>query len=283
MKLGDYEFVFGCDPEVFLVRDGKPISAHDLIPGSKANPCPVPLGMMQPDGLAAEFGIKPVKTIQGWRSRIKKVMGTVEETVGKHGAQLLIKPSIDFDQKYYDALPDTAKELGCDPDYNAYTGQTNPPPTTEGKAFRSGGGHVHIGWTKDVDPKHPDHFEACVMLTKQLDLYLGVPSLVFDGDKRRRTLYGKAGAFRPKPYGMEYRTLSNAWLRDRSLMTFVFEQTEAAVRNLLEDDIPTYYNATNVERVINQNETALAQFMCRRYEFNVPPPPAHLKRKKEAT
>lgn len=44
----------------------------------------------------------------------------------------------------------------------------------------------------------------------------------------RRELYGKAGAFRPTSYGVEYRTLSNFWLRRKEYMQWVYAQTHRA-------------------------------------------------------
>jgi hypothetical protein len=46
-------------------------------------------------------------------------------------------------------------------------------------------------------------------------------------------MYGAAGAFRPKTYGVEYRVLSNAWLLSEARMRFVFKQTQTAVNNLI--------------------------------------------------
>ena len=97
----------------------------------------------------------------------------------------------------------------------------NPKPTCEDKNLRSCGGHVHVG-TKH-DPIH---------VVKAMDIYLGVPSLKLDPDKQRRKLYGKAGAFRFKSYGVEYRTLSNFWIWSKELQEWVFKQTNKALEHI---------------------------------------------------
>jgi hypothetical protein len=68
---------------------------------------------------------------------------------------------------------------------------------------------------------------------KQLDCYLGLSSLMYDTDTKRRAMYGAAGAFRPKSYGVEYRVLSNAWLLSEERMRFVFDTTILAVTDLV--------------------------------------------------
>ena len=68
-------------------------------------------------------------------------------------------------------------------------------------------------------------------MTRQLDISLFLPSLLFDDDTERRKLYGFPGSFRPKQYGVEYRPLSNKWLRNEVLMTWVFNTTLRSVRD----------------------------------------------------
>ncbi len=77
------------------------------------------------------------------------------------------------------------------------------------------------------------HFTSCCQLVKQLDYFLGIPSLLLDKDEERRHLYGKAGAFRPKPYGVEYRVLSNFWLKSPELMRWVYNTTHLAISELM--------------------------------------------------
>mgnify|MGYP001584855390 CR=1 FL=1 len=68
------EVTIGTDPEFFLEKDGKPVSAHDLVPGTKHEP--YPLGKsgahVQADGTAVEINIKPAKNINGLHIRYIK-------------------------------------------------------------------------------------------------------------------------------------------------------------------------------------------------------------------
>lgn len=226
------QILVGADPEIFMFKDGKPISAHNMIPGDKKHPHKVPFGAVQVDGLALEFNIDPAKDEHEFVNNLTAVMATLKEMVP--GYDLRAIPVAEFGAKYLSEQPQEALELGCEPDFCAWTnGGVNPRPNGAAD-FRTGAGHVHIGWTNDVDPHDPQHMEACVMAAKQLDWALGLGSLMFDQDKKRRTLYGAAGCFRPKPYGVEYRTLSNAWLQSKELMAWVFRVTTKAMQDLAE-------------------------------------------------
>lgn len=226
------EILVGADPEIFMMQNGKFISAHGAIPGDKKNPFKVDKGAVQVDGMALEFNIDPAHNEQEFITNLKTVMGVLSEMVP--GYQLNAVPVADFDAAYMDAQPKEALELGCDPDFNAWeNGKANPRPN--GKVnFRTGAGHVHIGWGEGFDPQDGDHIEACCMVAKQLDYYLGLGSLLYEKDSRRRTMYGAAGAFRPKPYGVEYRVLSNAWLKDEKLMAWVYRNTIKGVQDLMQ-------------------------------------------------
>jgi hypothetical protein len=90
------------------------------------------------------------------------------------------------------------------------------------KNLRSCGGHVHVGFENgQVDKKR---------LIKCMDLTLGVPATIMDakGAERRR-LYGKRGAYRDKPYGVEYRVLSNFWVHHPKLIEWTWKQTAEAI------------------------------------------------------
>jgi hypothetical protein len=243
----------GCDPEIFI-RDTKTqkfISGHDIVKGTKDHPEKWEKGAIQADGLAIEFNTIPAKNAHAFVTNVLDNLHYINGILKNHNHQytVAIKPTAIFDKKYFDNLPDYAKELGCQPDFNAYTGMTNEKPKTD-KPFRTGAGHVHIGWTGDKskvsDVLENQHFETCSALVRQLDVSLFLPSLLFDDDTERRKLYGSPGSFRPREYGVEYRPLSNKWLRSGVLMTWIFNTTLKSVRD--------YFNGIDYTESITTDE-----------------------------
>jgi hypothetical protein len=224
------KITIGCDPELFVTQDGKFRSAWGLIPGTKDKPHIVEDGAVQVDGCALEFNTDPVDNADDFVRKINSVMGQMKAMVPEY--EFAIVPSCRFNGNHFRALPEEAKELGCTPDFNAYTMQENPKPDNT-TTMRTASGHVHIGGFETDDPNSDEHMLRCATLVKQLDCYLGLPSLLFDKDVKRRKMYGAAGCFRPKTYGVEYRVLSNAWLLSESRMRFVFNQTVKAVNDLI--------------------------------------------------
>jgi hypothetical protein len=98
--------------------------------------------------------------------------------------------------------------------------------------MRTASGHLHIGLEKDADITNEAHQLKYATLAKHLDLFLGLRSLEWDKDTKRRQLYGNPGAVRFKPYGVEYRVLSNAWLKREELVRFVYRQTINCINDL---------------------------------------------------
>ena len=75
------------------------------------------------------------------------------------------------------------------------------------------GGHVHVGGVEDINPK---------TMVRMLDLTVGLLD-IFDTDTRRREFYGQPGRYRDKPYGVEYRSLSNFWIQKDSTIEMVYD------------------------------------------------------------
>lgn len=226
--------LIGTDPELFVRVNGKFISAHDLMPGTKDRPFRVPDGAIQVDGVAAEFNIDPADSLDQYIKNInsvcKSMLSIIRET--HPTAELVASPTAFFDQEYFDSLPEEPKLLGCTPDYNAYTGDVNEPPHTD-EPFRTGSGHQHIGWTYGEDAHDEDHFSLCCELVKELDRVVYPLTKTYDFDTKRMTLYGAPGAFRPKHYGLEYRSISNAFLRSEDTMALIYNSVHETATSFL--------------------------------------------------
>lgn len=216
----------GADPEFFCKRNGQHISAHDIVPGTKHKPHKIDRGAVQADGTAIEFNIDPATTSAEFVLNIETVLHGVRGMVPAE-LEFDYSPSIIYPREYFDKLPKFSKELGCDPDYNAYTGQRNAPPNGDpNNTMRTGAGHIHLGWTTGADPLDKSHMWDCCHLVKRFDEFFGSFERFWDKDNRRRQMYGAPGAFRPKSYGCEYRVLSNAWLKYPKLWPWIFDSAQ---------------------------------------------------------
>lgn len=247
----------GADPEVFAKRNGSWLSAFGLIPGTKEAPHKVKDGAVQVDGMALEFNIDPANTEDVFVHNIQSVMAQLADMV--EDVELVAEPVARFGYDYIKSQPEEARDLGCNPDYNAWAGGcANDKPNVD-LPFRTGAGHVHIGWTQGEDVSNFAHVHSCIAVIKQMDFFLGLPSIIFDKEVERRSMYGKAGAFRPKSYGAEYRVLSNKWVGDEKLMRWVFRATQAGMNALVEGrfmeakygDISHIINNSDVEAALS--------------------------------
>ena len=244
-------FTFGCDPEGFIFKVGEstPIPAAGIIPGTKFRPHKINQGAVQVDGMAAEFNTDPASSYEEWEDNIASVISQLTKMLPA-GYEIRWDAVAKFSPEIFDAAPDENKELGCQPDFDAWTGATNPPPRPENPYLRCAGGHLHIGWTEDEDMSDLQHLMNCQDFVKQLDWYLGGWSAKTDPDRVRRSLYGKMGAMRYKPYGVEYRVLSNFWVASKELRLEVWNRMLTAIEYMRDIYIPerANQNLTNMLR-----------------------------------
>lgn len=240
----------GADPELFLVDvNGKFISAVGLIGGTKDKPRPVGNGVaVQEDNVAVEFCIAPATKVEEFIASCEFALTYLSKYVMDKGLFLSITASKSFDE---DQLKNrTAQRFGCDPDFNAWTGKTNPAPQASDPHLRSAGGHIHIGY---------DGLDK-LQLGRWCDITMGLHSVLEDSDTARRELYGKAGAYRPKPYGIEYRTLSCYWLQSQELMKKVYERASEAVERVKSGwALDANTDGVAIQNVINNSDKKEAE------------------------
>lgn len=223
------KFSLGADPEIFcLGQDNNYRSAIDTFGGTKHEPRHLEeLGAgfcVQEDNVALEFNIPASETSEVFIKNINSVVNYLSKAAAEaFGLHFSKESGVLFPE---DQLQDIrALEFGCEPDYNAWTGRKNPRPAAGDPRLRSAGGHVHVGIEEDLTRK-----DKC-RIAQLMDLHLGIPSVLMDQGTMRKELYGKAGAMRFKPYGLEYRTLSNFWVFSDTLNKWVWDATERALND----------------------------------------------------
>ena len=248
----------GADPELFVTENGEISSAVDKIGARKDDPLPISDEghSIQEDNVLAEFNIPPSSSKETFVHNIQYAIEALKDyflafDMGlSNVASANLKPELLNNPQ--------ACEFGCDPDFDAWSGQRNPKPKNDG-TLRTAGGHVHIGWTEPND-------KSRLLLIQAMDLYLGLPSLFLDKDNQRRLLYGKAGAFRATEYGVEYRSLSNFWIWNDNLIAWVYESVFEAIKFVNDG----YYAEAAVAKAINENDKLLAASILKNYKIEIP-------------
>ena len=245
----------GCDPEVLLQDETlKPISVIGFINAGKEYPHQIPdmpEGFtLQEDNVSLEYGIPPASSADEFQASIMAVL---------ERSRSYIPPNVNFSRSSCLIFPKDqmdhpgAHEFGCEPDFNAWTMEMNKFPELPHPFMRSAGGHVHV--ETNLDP---------VMCVKALDLCLSVPAVLMDDGFERKKIYGKAGAYRRKSYGVEYRSLSNFWIFEPELIRWVWRNTE---RGLSMGDVSNEQD--RILEAINNNNVDVAKSLINDYNLEV--------------
>lgn len=232
------KITYGCDPEFFLydTKLKTYISAHNMVPGTKEKPYPLSMGSVQVDGTAVEFNINPAINDIEFEVNVSQTLREIRDIIPSR-YEFSFEPFIVFNEDYWKEVPDTAKELGCSPDFSAYhtTPTPNPSPKPANKLQRTGAGHIHIGWTQDIEPFDASHYWDCRVIARQFHNWYAEVKPIFDKDTKRSLMYGYNSAFRPKSYGLELRQPSNAWIKYPKLWRWMIKSIDKMISDGLEN------------------------------------------------
>ena len=246
----------GTDPEILLQdSNGSPVSVIGLIKADKWNPMQIPdmaPGFtLQEDNVSIEYGIPPASSADDYVQYIQSVMQKSLEYL----------PGLSFSKLSCTIYPEEQMQhplayvFGCEPDFDAWTGKVNKKPEPPHPLMRSAGGHIHVETKRNP-----------LEVVRNMDLFLGVPSVLMDKGEQRKQMYGAAGAHRVKPYGVEYRTLSNFWIFEERLIRWVWSQTERSINN---QHIDVMAEQDLILEAINNNNKAVAQALVNQYNLGV--------------
>lgn len=259
--------IIGADIEVFLMRESDHVivSAEPYIKGSKYDPFffdkDDKFAATSLDNILSEFSIAPAKECSAFVANINKSMGYIKSILPE-GLCIAAIPSAIVDPEFLQT--DQAKLFGCESDYNVWKKEPNQKPQAQNQNLRSAGFHVHLGYD------NPE-LEKSELGVKAMDLFLGVPSILIEPDNERRQLYGKAGAFRMKGYGFEYRSLSGFFASSDELKSWVYQNAVSSVDFVNKNGIePIEAVGDQIQAAINSNDKTLAGNLIRQFEIEMP-------------
>jgi len=296
---------FGCDPEFFFEDNGAIVGAEKVLTkGSIGNKRVIVDGVQaemnpRPNTCRANLGVaiadcfRDMKTFLRGKQLNMNFKGTIE--VKDEEFESLSEKS-----KEFGCAPDYNIYKHCKNEI-----KVNPVLYKK----RTAGGHIHLGiagynaittiTTKnrhcisskrflrgatnplnlhELDEKEytltnvPKALRDIDKLIPMLDIIIGNTCVLIDrgiNSYARREIYGKAGDYRLTPYGVEYRTLSNFWLRAYPLMSFVMGLARTAVMIVGDDivnlndcrkEIMKAINLDNIKTAIDNNSFALARY-----------------------
>jgi hypothetical protein len=263
----------GGDPEFFLVKDGQVIGSEKVIPEKGAT-----LGPTYPkfirDGVQVELNYKPASCMGAVTNHIGILFELLQDhlTIHHPGVSIALTPSVwTVTQEELDTLSPKSKVLGCMPSENLYDPGRGINVQSD-YPVRSAGGHIHLpcdNWGR----KHAED------LVSMMDVLVGNTCVLLDRDPRaaeRREVYGRAGEFRRPPHGVEYRALSNFWLRSPALFSFIqgmsrlalqltwersydYDKGHTMKKNPLRMELLNGVSASLVKEAINENDPEKAR------------------------
>lgn len=272
---------FGSDPEFFFQNEkGKIIgSEHVLekagkeIVSSKFGSASIqPFGTFSAfvlDGVQVEMNTNAHSCRQSMGIEIAYAFRALRDHLQKEkGGKITacFSNTVEVGKKEFDALSDKSKEFGCAPSFNLYNGEAKIGVDPSIYRKRSAGGHIHLGMKNGGEL-----YKNRERLIPLLDCLVGLTSVLVDrdpGNKERRKVYGRAGEYRLPNHGLEYRTLSNFWLRSYPLMGMVLGLCRLASYTLADslenrgDPEKELLDSMDMEKVIlaiNENNYSLAR------------------------
>jgi hypothetical protein len=237
---------FGTDPEFFLSSKGRIVTSCGKFGGTKEKPRSyIDSGVTyHEDNVCLEFGIEPANDYYVACDRLNNLVYYADKLARSKRCTISFKKS---QHKFTDTqlMSKKAREFGCNVDFDAYTGKQDPRlDLPDFGNWRFAGGHIHLGGEFNC-PRFVAVIILEAMLSMTLDSIKGDYKLA---NNKRMEWYGKPGIYRPKPYGIEYRTPSNAWMGlEKARQDIVYKTLRAGhllinwkpkrIKELL-DDIP---------------------------------------------
>ena len=255
-------WTIGSDAEMFLVsrKDNSVFPVCGLVGGTKKKPKPMGTGgyFIQEDNILLEFNIPVCRTPVDFVFAIQTGVARAKKLLPK-GLEAIAMASGKLDAAFLD-IPQ-ACVFGCEPDFNAWEHNVNSRPHCDDPHLRTAAAHIHLGWENPNDADRHAVIQAA-------DLFAGIPSIFEDKDTERRKLYGRAGAFRMKEYGVEHRVLSNYWIdMGANKIGSIYNRYKQAIDFVNKEKTIPGNHAKMIQEAINTNNKKIASELVDTYHL----------------
>jgi len=221
----------GCDPEFFVKINNNYTKAANINVPTKEDSKENKGFRVFRDNVLLEINQPPSDNLQEFQENLRNSFILASEF-----GRIYAKSAVVFNKDILNSKEDY--EIGCHEEKCAYTLETIDSRNLYKKNHtRTGGGHIHLGTDGD--------FYYNLSLVRMLDLLFSCTLIQLEKEDesstKRRKLYGYPGRFRFTKYGIEYRVLSNYWLRSQELTSFVYKLCDHACDLTSQDYINLFW------------------------------------------
>lgn len=252
---------FGCDPELFFTNNDEVVMGAE-----KVIPHELPShqhGKFVLDGVQIELNPAPAECRETLGSTIKQCFYTLHDYLRNiKDVKVSFRSVVNVSKAELDSLSDQAKVFGCAPSFNFYDKEAAIAVDPRVYLKRSAGGHIHLGFDKTA----PQMMAIRERLVPLMDVFVGNTCVMVDRDPEapeRRKVYGRAGEHRLPDHGLEYRTLSNFWLRSYQLMSMVMGLSRIAASILYTSQVVSKSGNANSDKWYKESYGAEEDLLSR--------------------
>jgi len=244
----------GVEVELAVYMKNTPVVCS-FVPFTKTQPLEFKKHLFSKDASMLELAVAPATEPGEFDTLMVEAMDKAM-TLIPEGAELRAVPCVEYTDEEL-AKDAYASEMGCSPSQTIY--DTVPTPEAYPDNKRYGGTHINLAMHNEGDVQE---------MVLKLDYALGLNSVVYHEDgmheemKDRRRVYGRAGEFRIKPFGFEYRTLPNCANLSGLIL---WRDINNAMKLNTDDLIPM---ADDIKTAINNSDRYMAEGLLGRGLLN---------------
>ena len=253
----------GTDAEVFFKEGNYITSAVGTIGGTKKNP--IPIGndcFAQEDNILAEFNIPPVTNVTDFVEYIEYCKDWLEITHPEFSLHYASSEKIerwlllDSEARHFGCSPDCIVDYKSDRDHQTEDEMEECLISKGASMIRTSGFHIHIGYD------NPD-IETNREIVKLFEKYVTMPLILEDvDDYDRRTMYGKAGSYRNKEYGVECRSLGGYFLKNKTTIHDVWNRVQRVLKAFNSGERVSTAEFAEIKQIINTKDKTKIKELC---------------------